>query len=142
MVDAQPAPHHLQVLGKRQCRACHLDKLYVRTVKALVEEVHVHHAVYLTASESLHHLLAFLGRSLTVQCHTFYSEGIVTGGYRLGMNNVYGIYDSLLAVSIFLYAVIKPLNSLRNVQFLVHLLDGIIAIASSSLQLVHRQLVL
>ena len=141
MVDTQPAPHHLQVLGKRQRRAGHLDKLHVRTVKALVEEVHVHQTVYLAAPESLHHLLAHLGRRLAVQRHAFHTEGIVACGYRLGMHNVNGIYDTLLSVGMLHYALIQSLDGLRHIQFLIHLLDGIVAIAASSFQLVHGHLV-
>ena len=57
------------------------------------------------------------------------------------MHNVNGIYNSLLAVSVFLHAVVEALDSLRNIQLFVHLLDGIVAIAPSSFQLVHCQLI-
>ena len=41
-MPAQSAPHHLQVLGQRERRSSHLDKLHVGTIKPLRKEVHTH----------------------------------------------------------------------------------------------------
>ena len=58
------------------------------------------------------------------------------------MVDVNGIYDTLLSVGMLHYALIQSLDGLRHIQFLIHLLDGIVTIAASSFQRVDGQLVL
>ena len=43
---SQSSSHHLQVLGKRQCRSSQLYKLHIRAVKSLREYVHIHQHLY------------------------------------------------------------------------------------------------
>ena len=136
----QPTSHLLQVFRQGKRRTCQLHELYIGTVEAFGEDIHIDQYFHLPPSESLHQFPAFRSRSPAVDSHSLQSVCAITSRYPAGMGDADSIYDSFLSAGISFHALIQPADTCLPVQHLVHLLYLVVPVRTPFLQRVYQPL--
>ena len=131
---SQSSSHHLQILGKRQRWSSQLYKLYIRTVKALREDVHIHEYLDVAFLEGFNVLLSFRCRSLRVYGYGFHAMFLIQFCDFLSMRNIDSIHDALSVFPKFFQTLIEPFYARLLIQQHIHFLVLVVTVCSSLLQ--------
>ena len=118
-----------------------MDKLHIRTVKALSKQIHIHQHLNQSCLEFIYRQSTFIIRSLRTYSHGMNPMHPILFRNMFCMLNVNRINNAFLVRRITQYGITKSFNTGLHIQLLAHLFQREISVSPSLCQTKHHALV-